>query len=51
MILGAGVVAMEMAQAFAAFGSNVTVVASGSSGRLLSSSSNDDDVILHSEQH
>jgi len=45
VILGAGVVAMEMAQAFAAFGSNVTVVASGSSGRLLSSSSNDDDVI------
>jgi hypothetical protein len=45
VILGAGVVAMEMAQAFATFGSNVTVVASGSSGRLLSSSSNDDDVI------
>lgn len=47
VILGAGVVAMEMAQAFATFGSKVTVVASGSSGRLLSSSSssNDDDVI------
>ena len=47
VILGAGVVAMEMAQAFATFGSNVTIVASGSSGRLLSSSSNsgDDDVV------
>lgn len=35
VVLGSGVVAMEMAQAFATFGSDVTVVASGRSGRLL----------------
>ncbi|KAL3762265.1 hypothetical protein ACHAW5_006374 [Stephanodiscus triporus] len=35
VVLGSGVVAMEMAQAFATFGSDVTVVASGRSGRIL----------------
>ncbi|KAL3827690.1 hypothetical protein ACHAXA_000563 [Cyclostephanos tholiformis] len=43
VVLGSGVVAMEMAQAFATFGSNVTVVSTGKSGKLLSGA--DDDAV------
>ena len=44
VVLGSGVVAMEMAQAFATFGSRVTVVSSGRSGKLLSGAADEDAV-------
>jgi pyruvate/2-oxoglutarate dehydrogenase complex dihydrolipoamide dehydrogenase (E3) component len=43
VVLGGGVIAMEMAQAFAIFGTKVTVISSGRSGNLLNGA--DDDAV------